>query len=222
VLPEQEQYPQPQEVSEQSAVVWLTTSVAFYGAMFAGSIFLGKKYGLVDQFLNSPLNLKSSLPYMGVMVGLFLVSTLLAEVLPSFKELKLFYQKTLIPQLKRIPLFGLAMMAAGAGIGEEALFRGVLQNWVIEQVANTGLAEFSVVLGVFVSSIAFGLAHAITASYFIFALAAGVVFGFQYLNCGLPAAAFTHALYDFIAFIVVIQYWGSKNIDRNVENEMKN
>jgi membrane protease YdiL (CAAX protease family) len=186
--------------------------------MAAGSFFFGKKYDLIDQILHTPLNIESSLPYMGAMAGLFVISTLLAEVLPSFKELKLLYQRTLIPQLKVIPLFGLALMATGAGIGEEALFRGVLQNWVIEQVAHSYSADISVVSGVFVSSFAFGLAHAITASYFIFAFAAGIVFGIEYLNCGLPAAIFTHGLYDLIAFIVVIQYWGNSSST----DEMKN
>lgn len=59
------------------------------------------------------------------------------------------------------------------------------------------------------TSVVFGGAHAVTASYFIFAAAAGAIFGIEYLNCGLPAAAFTHGLYDFIAFVVVIQLWGS-------------
>lgn len=207
------------QANTQPAVVWLSTSIGFYGVMTAGSVFLGRKYGLLDQFLHTPIKLESTLPYMGVMAGLFVISTLLSEVLPSFKELKTLYQRTLIPQLKLIPLFGLALMAAGAGIGEEALFRGVLQNWVMEQVGTTYLADFSVVLGVLASSFAFGLAHAITASYFIFAFAAGIVFGIEYLNCGLPAAAFTHGLYDLIAFIVVIQLWGN-NTDKN--NEIKN
>lgn len=208
------------QANTQPAVIWLSTTVAFYGLMTAGAVFLGKKYNLSDQILHTPLNIVPTLPYMGVMAGLFVISTLLAEVLPSFKELKLLYQRTLIPQLKLIPLFGLFLMAAGAGVGEEALFRGVLQNWAIEQVADTQFADLSVVSGVFVSSFAFGLAHAITASYFIFAFAAGVVFSIEYLNCGLPAAAFTHGLYDFIAFIVVIQYWGGSIDDKG--NEMKN
>jgi membrane protease YdiL (CAAX protease family) len=187
--------------------------------MTAGSIFLGQKYGVLDQFLNSPLNLQASLPYMGAMVGLFMLSTALAEVLPSFKDMKILYQKTLIPQLKEIPIWGLAVMAAGAGIGEEALFRGVLQNWVIEQVGTIApIADYAVVLGVFSSSFVFGLAHFINPAYLIFAFAAGCVFGVQYLNCGLPAAAVLHAVYDFIAFIVIIQYWGNDSTDKNSIN----
>ena len=202
----------------------LPTSVVFYGAMTAGSIFLGKKYSLLDQFLNTPLQLQEILPYLAVMMGLFAASTALSEILPSFKELKSIYQRLLIPQLESIPLFGLALMSAGAGIGEETLFRGVLQNWVIEGLGSTALAEYSVVFGVVASSLAFGLAHAITASYFIFAFAAGVVFSVEYLYCGLPAAAFTHGLYDFIAFILVLQLWGNKNniTDKESNNDLKN
>ena len=143
-------------------------------------------------------------------MGLFLTSTALAEVIPSFKELKTLYQKTLIPQLQVIPLWGLAVMALGAGIGEEAFFRGVLQPWLSQQALNIpgSSPELAVAAGVLVASVLFGAAHSVTLSYFIFATAAGAVFGIEYLNCGLPAAAFTHAFYDFVAFIAIIKLWG--------------
>lgn len=111
------------------------TSVAFYGAMTAAAVVLGRSYDIGGQLL-SPLRLTDSLPYLGVMLGLLVVSTALAEVVPSFKELKQLYQTTLIPSLKAVPLWGLAAMAAGAGIGEEALFRGLMQTWIAAKAAG--------------------------------------------------------------------------------------
>lgn len=213
-LPEtsQEQEPaKPQPGPEPSGFPLLPTSVGFYGAMTVASIALGKNYKVLDQ-LTSPLDLQSTLPYLGAMFGLFLISTALAEVLPSFKELKVIYQRTLIPQLQTIPLWGLAVMALGAGVGEEALFRGVLQPWIAQLAAGApGTSPvLAVGAGVVAASVLFGAAHSITASYFIFATTAGAIFGIEYLNCGLPAAVFTHALYDFLAFIAVIQLWGER------------
>ena len=190
----------------------LPTSVVFYAAMTGASIALGKNYNVLSQ-LQAPLQLQASLPYLGVMLGFLVVSTALAEVLPSFKELKELYQRTLIPQLKVLPLWGLAAMSIGAGVGEEAFFRGVLQSWIVQQaggIAGTS-PEMATAAGVFAASIIFGAAHSVTQSYFIFATAAGAVFGLEYLNCGLLAAAFTHALYDFIAFVAIINYWGGNS-----------
>jgi membrane protease YdiL (CAAX protease family) len=185
------------------------TSVVFYGAMTAAAVALGRTFDVGGQ-LTAPLRLAESMPYLGVMLGLLVVSTALAEVIPSFKELKALYQTTLIPQLKAVPLWGLAAMAAGAGIGEEALFRGLMQSWIASKAAEVSgtSPELALAAAVVITSIAFGGAHAVTASYFIFAAAAGAIFGIEYINCGLPAAAFTHGLYDFIAFVAVIQLWG--------------
>lgn len=177
--------------------------------MTAGAVVLGRGFDVGGQ-LTAPLRLPESLPYLGVMLCLLAASTAASEVIPSFQELKKLYQQTLIPQLQAAPGWGLAVMAAGAGIGEEALFRGIMQPWVAAKVAELAGAspEVAVAAAVGVTSLAFGAAHAATASYLIFAAAAGAVFGVEALNCGLPAAAFTHALYDLIAFVVVLRLWG--------------
>ena len=139
--------------------------------------------------------------------GLFALSTALSEILPSFKKLKELYQRTLIPQLRQLPVWGLAVLATGAGVGEEALFRGVLQPWVSQVFIAS---DYSVVLGIAATSIVFGAVHSVTLSYFIFATAAGAILGVEYMQHGLPAAAFTHTVYDFIAFVLIIQLWGGK------------
>jgi membrane protease YdiL (CAAX protease family) len=85
-----------------------------------------------------------------------------------------------------------AMVAALAGVGEELLFRGVLQT-------KLGMWTTPVV-GLLLASILFGLAHALSKLYFAFAIAVGIYLGWlavQYQD--LTAPIITHALYDFLA-----------------------
>lgn len=158
-----------------------------------------------------PVNVQGQMSYLLAMLGTLVTTTVLSDTVPGLKELKQFYKRFLIPMLREVPLWGLVVLALGAGVGEETFFRGFLQTWLVEQATHVPgtTTEIAVGAGVFSSSVIFGAAHAATPSYFIFATAAGAIFGIEYLQVGLPSTAFTHALYDFIAFVVVIRLWGA-------------
>jgi membrane protease YdiL (CAAX protease family) len=87
-----------------------------------------------------------------------------------------------------------AMVASLAGVGEELLFRGVLQ---------TKLGEWTTpILGLAITSFLFGLAHALSKLYFAFAIAVGGFLGwlaFEYHDLVAPMIA--HGLYDFLALV---------------------
>lgn len=92
--------------------------------------------------------------------------------------------------------FGLVSIAAG--IGEEILFRGVLQPLAIQ-----GTVPW---IGVVVVALLFGLAHALTPTYFLVATVIGVYFGWLALAYDdLVAPIVAHAVYDFFA-MMYIQY----------------
>lgn len=79
-----------------------------------------------------------------------------------------------------------------AGLGEEALFRGLIQGGLVDYVG----APMSIV----VASVIFGLAHYISRTYVVFATALGALFGLLYAwsgNIAVPMIA--HAAYDFVA-----------------------
>jgi membrane protease YdiL (CAAX protease family) len=79
-----------------------------------------------------------------------------------------------------------------AGLGEEALFRGVIQGGLVDYVG--------VPLAITVASVLFGLAHYISRTYVIFATVLGALFGVLYAwsgNIAVPMIA--HAAYDFVA-----------------------
>jgi membrane protease YdiL (CAAX protease family) len=85
-----------------------------------------------------------------------------------------------------------ALVALLAGVGEELLFRGVLQHILGEW--TTPLASLAI------TSLLFGAAHALSKLYFLLATAIGLCFGglvLQYNDLVAPMVA--HSLYDFFA-----------------------
>lgn len=103
-------------------------------------------------------------------------------------------------------------MAFGAGIGEEALFRGWLQPLTINSLSGLPGAA-PVIFGVLFTSLFFGLCHYVTETYLIWATVFGVLFGIESMQIGVPAAMLTHALYDWFAFVFIQEMWKTKNTD---------
>lgn len=90
----------------------------------------------------------------------------------------------------------LALLAVLAGVGEEALFRGVAQ----ESLASR-LPPWIALLG---ASVLFGVAHWITFTYAVLATIVGVYLGTLYAASGnLLAPIVTHALYDLAALSIL-------------------
>jgi hypothetical protein len=93
-------------------------------------------------------------------------------------------------------LIGLAVLA---GIGEELLFRGVIQGWVGQHLG--------VVVGILAGAMVFGLAHAMSLAYFLVATALGAIFGVAYaLTDSLQLVMVWHAVYDLVVIAVLRWY----------------
>jgi membrane protease YdiL (CAAX protease family) len=92
--------------------------------------------------------------------------------------------------------FGLAAVAIAAGVGEELLFRGALQP----------LAErwWGPLAGLVAVSLLFGVVHAVSAMYLVFATIVGLYLGglAQYFG-ELVTPIAVHAAYDFAALLVL-------------------
>jgi hypothetical protein len=89
-------------------------------------------------------------------------------------------------------LFQLALISLLAGIGEEMLFRGVIQETLSEWI--------NPVMGIALASLLFGLMHPITPFYIILAALMGAFLGWLFVTTGnLLPAIITHGLYDFLA-----------------------
>ena len=99
--------------------------------------------------------------------------------------------RTLFP---RAGLVELAIIAVLAGVGEELLFRGVIQTLVGRWT--------SPLIGLVIASLIFGGLHAVSRLYFILATGIGAYLGWllvQFDDLTVPIVA--HALYDFIALV---------------------
>jgi membrane protease YdiL (CAAX protease family) len=94
-----------------------------------------------------------------------------------------------------LKLWQLAVIAALAGIGEELFFRGL-------QLGLTEMVGMNVWLAILVTSLLFGLAHAITPTYFVLSFIVSLYFGWLFVHTGnllVPIAI--HALYDLFVLL---------------------
>ncbi len=99
----------------------------------------------------------------------------------------------------------LAVIAALAGIGEEMLFRGVIQAAVAQQIGGPR----GVWLGLLVAAVLFGLLHPVTPTYAVLAGSIGLYLGWLWLACGnLLLPIITHGVYDFLALLYLVQARG--------------
>ncbi len=101
-------------------------------------------------------------------------------------------EEAIVPLFAGTSTAGLAVVSLLAGVGEEALFRGVLFTWLTQWGGAT--------TALLVTSVLFGLVHFVTSSYAVLAGLIGCYLGGLMLvhdNLLIPMAV--HVLYDFVA-----------------------
>jgi len=138
----------------------------------------------------------------GLLATLPLIAGLLVITrypLGPFKALNDFVRQWVLPLFVTCTTWQLAVISLLAGLGEEALFRGVVQAGV-EQLCGWPW------LALAVASALFGLAHAVTTTYAILAGLIGVYLGWLWLESGnLLVPIVTHAAYDFVALAYLLR-----------------
>ncbi|HYT87572.1 MAG TPA: CPBP family intramembrane glutamic endopeptidase [Gemmataceae bacterium] len=116
-----------------------------------------------------------------------------------FRPIEQFIDKIVRPLFRHCTVADLALIALVAGLGEELLFRGLLQ-----EVFARWLETWAAVL---VTAILFGLMHPITPTYGVLATLAGAYLGYVYLASGnLLVAVVAHAFYDFAALVYLLSW----------------
>ncbi len=98
----------------------------------------------------------------------------------------------------------LIVLSVLAGLGEEALFRGILQPYIANLTGP--------IPSLLITAAIFGALHAISFSYAFFAALVGLYLGALLLcfdNLLIPMVA--HAVYDFLAFIYLLRIRRIKN-----------
>lgn len=129
---------------------------------------------------------------------------------PPMRRIARILDETIVPWFGDCRIVELAIIAALAGIGEEALFRGVIQAVVAQEIGG----QPGVWLGLLTAAVLFGLLHPITPTYALSAALIGLYLGGLWLVCGnLLAPIITHGLYDFLALLYLVRGGGRMMID---------
>lgn len=145
------------------------------------------------------LGLLGTVPMLGMM-GL-----LLRLPFAAFREMHDFLVQTLGPTLARNGWFKILILAILVGLGEEMLFRGVLQPWLF-----TKMIPWNAII---LSSVLFGLAHSITTTYVITVFLVSLYLGYSAIALGegtehnLVPPILMHSLYDYVGFMMIGRAW---------------
>jgi membrane protease YdiL (CAAX protease family) len=126
--------------------------------------------------------------------------------------IKDFTNRIICPLLAPCTVVDLLGISVLAGLGEELLFRGVLQEMFGRHLP--------VELALLAASILFGLVHAVTPTYAVLATLSGLYLGWLFLateNLLVPALA--HALYDFGVLLYLLRGpgWSSSSEESDSE-----
>jgi len=130
------------------------------------------------------------------MLGLFLLGQ--SWPVGPFRSIKRFFDEEARPFLAGCTVSDLALISLAAGVGEEMLFRGVMQG-----ALGRWLGPWP---GWGAASLLFGLLHPITPGYIVVAAVMGAYLGWVWMiNGNLLTVMVTHALYDFVALVLLLR-----------------
>ena len=174
-------------------------AVFFEGGLAPLSLFLGWWLGHnpLAQFAWSETDALWGVLAAVPLVLLFLL-TLRWPVGP-LRQIKTFCEEEFIPLLAGSSWSDMALIALSAGVGEEMLFRGVLQS-------SLG-AWLGIGWGLLAASLLFGLLHPISIPYIVVTMVVGFYLGGAFVLTGnLLTVMVTHALYDFALMAYLLRY----------------
>ena len=198
------------EVENVPPMQFLASSCAFYALMGVGSQVAASYLGVHPDILDAMRDVnidQGSLWSLPLLASLAFAITQ-ADRFEFLGEVRDIFKVGVLPSLAPLGLPGVMALSLGAGVGEEAFFRGFLMPFADGRLASFGVPEQLASTAVLAAtSIFFGALHAITPAYFYWATGAGFLFGLEYLNEGLGTAAFTHTMYDFLAFGFILIAW---------------
>ena len=115
--------------------------------------------------------------------------------------------RLVVPLFRGWGLLEMALVAGLAGLGEELLFRGVIQSAVSDWMGG----DYGPLWGLIFASLLFGSVHAISAAYAVLAAGIGFYLGELMIVTGnLLVPIVAHAMYDFLALIYLVRARGSE------------
>ena len=150
----------------------------------------------------------------GVLAALpMLLAVALSEHLAfwPFADIADVVDRLLRPLFSKTSILHLAVISALAGIGEELMFRGLIQEGLARWIGE----PMGVWIGLVVASVLFGMLHPMNSAYILLATAMGFFLGGLWIateNLLVPIT--THAVYDFLAILWIAKVdWAPDDSD---------
>jgi len=117
-------------------------------------------------------------------------------------DLKRDVERLVVPLFRGCSILELALISAAAGIGEEMLFRGLVQHALAQWLAP----PWGVWIALVAASFVFGCFHPLSTTYAVLAALIGLYLGLLLIFSGnLLAPALAHGLYDFVALVYMVR-----------------
>lgn len=188
-------------MTKKKFLVWLYVSELFLVVL---SLFVAKLSR--GAFLDFPIDINGNSFILGIVavipaVGMLVLLTYgpvsrILRVRQAMEGIIERLRSVLGESINALTWVDIVLLSIAAGIGEELLFRGILQPYI----------------GIILASLVFGLLHAMTTTYFIFATAIGIYLGviFQYTG-NLFVPMLTHAVYDIVALTLLKRMFEETN-----------
>ena len=198
------------------------TAVAFEGGLGLFAVFLGWLLGNGpwETMVGRPLGEWRDALLLGLVGTVPMVLALLCmDRWPGwpFCQTKQFLQNQIVPLFADLSVGQLMLLSLAAGIGEELLFRGLVQAGVIAWIGPPN----GLFAGLVLASVIFGVCHWLTTMYAILATLVGLYLGWLFLISGnLLTPIVAHALYDFVALVYLVKSRESRvKSQKGVENQ---
>jgi membrane protease YdiL (CAAX protease family) len=117
-----------------------------------------------------------------------------------------FLQSVYYDFIRHCSVLQLLLVAIMSGIGEELLFRGVLQTSITQWF---GGETRGIIIGIAVTSLLFGLVHPINKLYVFLCFVVGIYLGLLFVwTDNLIVPIIIHSLYNFVVFLAMPQLIG--------------
>jgi len=197
-------------IVDASPTQFLVNSLAFYAVMTVSAQVVCDFADIHPDVIDSAraFDVDQATMWMLPLLASLAFAVTQSEKYEFLRSVRKTFEEGVLPVVAPLGVAGIGLLSVGAGVGEEALFRGFLMPMVSERLGDVGAsADVAAACALASTSLAFGALHAITPQYAIWATWASVLFSLESIRDGLGSAMFTHAFYDFLAFLYIIVSW---------------
>jgi membrane protease YdiL (CAAX protease family) len=187
----------------------MVLALAFEGGLGAAALFIGWLIGHWPAIGMSAASDSTAGQVTAIAWGLVATLPLIALLvlldrfpIGPLKELQKIAHEFIARLFAGASVLQLAIVSLAAGLGEELLFRGLVQAGLSAWIGG----KYGAWIALAIASLVFGVCHWLNTTYAVLAALAGLYFGLLLLATGsLWTPAIAHAAYDFIALVYLVR-----------------